>query len=109
MLVFLVALTSLPRIEKDVDCTVVGNCYPTEAQLDTTTATIVWTNYTSYGTCACDVSSSCDANCCCDPDCPAGTVFDYCLPETNPDEDNIKYQWAQRMCSEPEDPEDPGI
>ena len=47
MLVFLVALTSLPRIEKDVDCTVVGNCYPTEAQLDTTTATIVWTNYTS--------------------------------------------------------------
>ena len=105
MLVFLVALTSLPRIEKDVNCAIEGMCYPTEPELDTTTETIVWTNYTSYGTCACDVSSSCDPNCCCDPDCPAGTVFSYCLPETNPDEDNIKYQWAQRMCSEPEDPE----
>lgn len=110
MLVFLTALARAALVilpEKEPDC--INNeslCFNTTSPLDPTSATINWSNYTSYGTCACDVSNACDENCCCDPDCQGQQVnFQFCLPETNPDEDNIKYQWAQRMCSEPEDPE----
>ena len=110
MLVFLAALARAALVllpEKEPDCVANASlCFNFTAPLDETSTTIQWSNYTSYGTCACDVSNACDENCCCDPDCQGQQVnFPFCLPETNPDEDNIKYQWAQRMCSEPEDPE----